>query len=309
MANLAFLSILSSNNRSVTPTSLNTQDLNYRNSDSPLFEKIPDDETQAQKYIDNLPMQARMFGHRTNNSLLTEVSELISSSKSIISVDLFPYLLFNHFIIGRVQYVAGFSRQGTTDRLVPLFADLTPDLISSLQEGQKIICRVQQYVNPNFLINQYDVLNLKTLSEYFTITKRTGIGEQNAAIPQSPTILGVDQVSNRRELGAVLGNRAIAFFEQTVGNRKIEQVESLFASSIYIQQPRQVRQFGFNFGSMEVMKSVAQPLVQRATISTATTGAPATSAATTTTSAAPPPRPPVSTTSTGGGSGGSGGGY
>tara|TARA_R110002110_G_scaffold180184_1_gene386118 strand:- start:8022 stop:11387 length:3366 start_codon:yes stop_codon:yes gene_type:complete len=195
-----------------------------------------------------LPFQIKALSENENVDIQPELRELLNSNLPIISSAIFPSLMFNHFLVGRVSYLSGFSTNlGGGLGTEPIFEDINLNIINGLSSRQKILCRITPYTNANFLARSYNDLNMKVLNEYFIIQNPRGLSENNTVA--SPRSLTLASPRAQTDLENVFGTPALEILRQSTQRLNKEYFENIFASSLFIRQPKEVLSVDYNFGA------------------------------------------------------------
>jgi hypothetical protein len=230
---------------------LNLIDFDMNNEGSKIF-SLYEASKDKKKFIDNLPLQIKVLSSPTGASLSARLSTLFNLKQVITGNKVFPYMLFNHFLIGRILYASGFE-SGTNiaggEAPTPIFEPLTPAVMNTLVGGGKILCKISNYANNALLVGEYKNLNLKTIDQYFTIDAGTA-GTAAGTVPD----IAATNVHG-------LGNTASALYQDILNLKATGFYEQVLASSLFVTQPKEVLEIQYNYGSGVDLSKKKPPVV------------------------------------------------
>ena len=216
-------------------------DINY---DGSRMFSLYDASKDKKNFVERLPFQIKVLSERASPSLSSKLSALFGLSQTITGNKIFPYMLFNHLLIGRITYASGFQSGNSSEdeeASTPTFSPLTPAIMNSLVGGGKILCKISIYTNGDLLAGEFKNLNLRTLNQYFTV--EGGNIEQGS--PEAPLLVSGPPVGRLHGFG----DTARATYQNILKIAAPGHYEQMLASSLYVTQPKEVLELQYNYGS------------------------------------------------------------
>ncbi len=188
-----------------------------------------------------LPFQYDSFGTPVTDFVLYDDNENLR----LFDTNHLAYYYYNYSLIGVVKVLTGFEDRS----MRPIYKEMTTDTLAAQNLGKntKYLCKVEQYSNSEFLTNLYDQVKNKILEENFVTIQ---------GAPKDGQIPLQDLIAQTKITAPVLPTTSITISQaaeqiKLLNLNGFNLFEKYFSSSLYIRQPKEVRELRFEFDRPE----------------------------------------------------------
>jgi transcription elongation factor Elf1 len=168
------------------------------------------------------------------------------STLNLFDTNHLAYYYYNYSLIGRVKVLTNFD-----DSMNPIYENLTTAILDDQDRGPgtKYLCKVETYRNDDFLTNLYDNIKTRIIETNFV-----AIQGEDTAVSQVPLQTVIQQGNVTTPAMPQLPISLQSTREQIVqyNSAGFNIFEKYFSTSIYVEQPEEVKELRFEFDRPEL---------------------------------------------------------